>query len=168
MIYEKYREVLLRECELVKSARTVQEKIKESIANQEWTDLEEHYKSLNAVESGLSGLEIERIEICDEFEAEKNIKVSAQTDAKGRFYALISHLREEERNELSAIYRNLKLEVLRLRIVNEAFMAYLIGIRTTINDFISLAFPERSGKIYTKNGSHFSHDMRSIVLNRSF
>jgi hypothetical protein len=168
MIYEKYREVLLRECELVISARTVQDKIRESIANQEWTDFEGHFKFLNAIESGLTGLELERNEICDEFEAEKNIKVSAQTDAKGRFYALVSHLCEKERNELSAVYRNLKLEVLKLKMANEALMAYLIGIRTTINDFISLAFPERAGKTYTKNGSHFSHDMRSIVLNRNF
>jgi len=94
--------------------------------------------------------------------------VSAQADAKGRFYALVSHLCEEERNELSAIYRNLKLEALKLRMANEALMAYIIGIKTTISDFITLAFPQRAGKMYTKNGSHISHDMRNIVLNRSF
>jgi hypothetical protein len=168
MIYEKYREVLIRECELIQSAQLIQEKIRNAIINQEWTDFDGHFKFLNAVENELSGLELERSEICDEFETENNIRVSAQTDSKGRFYALVSHLCEEQRNELSAIYRSLKLEAIKLRMANDALMSYLTGVKTTINDYFSLAFPERGGKMYTKNGAHFSHDMRNIVLNRSF
>jgi hypothetical protein len=81
---------------------------------------------------------------------------------------MASLLPEKQRNDLTSVYRSLKLETLKLRIANEALMTYLGSIKSTLKEFFDLAFPERGGKMYTPKGTHLSHDMRSMVLNQSF
>ena len=168
MVYEKCRDILLRECELVQEAAVLQEKLASAVINREWADFESRINAMNFIEKSLSELEREREGLFIEFEAGRQ-KASADTkDAKGRFYEMASLLPENQRNDLTAIYRSLKMESLKLRMANEALMAYLGGIKSTLTDFFSLAFPERAGKMYTREGTHLSHDMRSMVLNRSF
>ena len=169
MIYEKCRDILLRECEQVQNAAAVQEKITDAVTNREWTVFEDNLSAMDAIEIKLESLEGEREQLFTVFETiiHQN-HFSKNLDAKGRFYALVSILPENQRNELTSIYRSLKQEALKLRIRNDALMTYLTGIKTTLKDFFDLAFPDRSGKMYTNQGTHLSHDMRSMVLNRRF
>jgi hypothetical protein len=81
---------------------------------------------------------------------------------------MVCHLPETQRNELTGIYRNLKMETLKLRVANEAFMVYLAGVKSTFKEFFDLVFPDRAGKMYTAHGTHLSSDMRSMVVNQSF
>jgi hypothetical protein len=169
MIYEKCRDLLLQEFELIQNAAMVQEKIRLAVTSREWTAFENHLNSMNSIESKLESLEKEREQLFTVFEALVRQKsFSDNLDSKGRFYALVSLLPENQRNDLTSIYRSLKLEAIKLRMANDALMTYLNGIKATIKDFFDLAFPERAGKMYTKAGTHSSHDMRSMVLNRHF
>ena len=169
MIYEKCRDILLRECELVQNAAVIQEKLMSAVINREWSGFEGNINAINAIENKLADLESEREQLFTAFETltRKNTFPGAQ-DPKGRFYAMASLLPENQRNDLTAIYRSLKMESLKLRMANEALMTYLAGIKATFTDFFALAFPERAGKIYTSQGTHLSHNMSSMVVNRSF
>jgi hypothetical protein len=114
-------------------------------------------------------LENERENLFTVFEAILHQKKFCENlDAKGRFYKLVSILPENQRNELTSIYRSLKTEAIKLRMANDTLMIYLEGIKATLKDFFELAFPERSSKMYTNQGTHLSHDMKSMVLNTSF
>ena len=168
MSYEKCREILLKECELVQKVSSSQEKIRQAVMNREWTDFESSFKAINDIEMELKLLEIEREAILDKFQTSKQIGRAGVNDSRGRFYAMASLLPDNQRNDLTAIYRSLKLETLKLRMENDSFMNYLAQIKATISDFFTLAFPDRGGKIYTQKGTPFSHDMRSMVLNQSF
>ena len=168
MIYEKFRDILLQECELVQKASVLQEKIRLAVTNREWTGFEGHFSAMNVIEDELSGLEKEREQLFTEFDGQTRRNTVVEKDAKGRFYAMVSKLPENQRIELTSIYRSLKLEALKMRMANDALMSYLVGINSAIKDFFDLAFPERGGKMYTPQGTHISKDMRSIVLNRSF
>jgi len=169
MIYEKCRDILLQECELVQNAVILQEKIRLAVTKRDLTDFEDHLGAMNAIESKLEGLEKERESIFMVNEALIHQKTFCENlDSKGRFYALVSTLPEEQRNEITAIYRSLKIEALKLRMANDTLMTYLSGIKATLKDFFELAFPDRAGKMYTNQGTHLSHDMRSMVLNTSF
>jgi hypothetical protein len=124
---------------------------------------------MNSIEAKLNDLETERNNLFTVYEAivhQRNF--SEIMDAKGRFYALVSRLPESQRNDLTAIYRSLKLEALKLRMANDTLTSYLSGIKATLKDFFDLAYPDRGGKMYTNHGTHLSHDMRSMVLNTSF
>lgn len=169
MIYDKCRDILLRECELVQNASTLQEKIRLALTSRNWTVFEDHLNTINAIESKLEDLENEREQLFTVFETivrQKNF--SDNLDAKCRFYTLVSILPEDQRNELTSIYRSLKLEALKLRMANDTLITYITGIKAALEDFFALAFPDRSGKMYTNQGIHLSHDMRSMVLNKRF
>ena len=169
MIYEKCREILLNEFELIQNAAVIQEKIRSAVADRQWTVFEENLSAINGIESKLEEFENEREKLFDVFRAlvhQQNF--SDNLDDKGNFYALTAYLPEKQRNDLISIYQSLKLESAKLKIANESLAAYINGIKSTLRDFFDLAFSERGGKMYTKEGTHFSHDMRSMVLNRTF
>jgi hypothetical protein len=160
---------LLKEFELVQNAVIIQEKIRLAVTNKEWTAFEDNLNAINAIESKLHDLENEREQLFTVFKTIAHQQsFSDNLDEKGRFYALVSYLPENQRNDLTSIYRSLKLEAIKLRMANDSLLAYIDGIKSTLKDFFDLAFVERGGKMYTKNGTHFSHDMRSMVLNQSF
>lgn len=169
MIYEKCRDILLRECELIQNAVVTQEKIRLAVMNKEWAFFEDHVSSMNEIENKIADLESERENLFTVFETIIHQRSFSETlDSKGRFYKLVSTLQEGQRNDLTSIYRSLKLESIKLRMANDALMSYLNGIRSTLKDFIDLAFPDRGGKMYTNQGTHFALDTRSMVLNSQF
>jgi len=169
MIYEKCRDILLKEFELIQNAVVTQDKIRNAIAEKEWTVFETNIGALNAIEVKIESLEKEREQLFTVFETivrEKNF--SQNLDEKGLFYSLLELLPENEKKDLSQIYQSLKFESLKLRIANEALLTHIGEIKSTLNDFFALAFPQRCAKIYNKEGIHSSNDMSSMVLNRSF
>ncbi|MCL2801438.1 MAG: hypothetical protein FWD28_06750 [Treponema sp.] len=169
MIYEKCRDILLKEFELIQNAVFVQEKIRLAVTDREWALFEDNLSAMNAIENKLETLEVEREQLFTVFKTLVHQQgFSDNLDSKGRFYALVSLLPETQRNDLTSIYRSLKLEAIKLKMANNALLTYLNGIKSTLRDFFDLAFIERGGKMYTKDGTHFSHDMSSMVLNRSF
>jgi hypothetical protein len=169
MIYEKCRDVLLRECELIQNAAVIQEKIRHAVMEKDWTVFQDNLSVMNEIECKMEEMEMEREQLFTVFEAMIHQKsFSENLDAKGRFYKLVTLLPENQRNDLTSIYRNLKLESIKLRLANDTLLTYLNGIKSTLKEFFDLAFPDRAGKMYTKNGTHFSHDMRSLVLNSQF
>ncbi|MCL2184624.1 MAG: hypothetical protein FWB86_02050 [Treponema sp.] len=169
MIYEKCRTILLQECELIQNAMIIQEKIRVAVEQKQWTVFEDNLSAMNSIENKMIVLENEREQLFIVFKALLHEKsFSESLDDKGRFYALVAVLPESERNDLTSIYRSLKLEAIKLRITNDALFAYLNEIKSTLKDFFALAFPDRFGKMYTKDGNHFSNEMSSMVLNQSF
>lgn len=168
-MYEKCRDILLKESELVQTAASVQEKIRLAVYNKEWTIFEGHLSAMQEIEQKIENLESEREKLFSVFEVTLHQKNFCENlDAKGRFYKLVSILPENQRNELTSIYRSLKIEALKLRTANETLMTYLASVKAALKDFFDLAFPDRGGKIYTNQGTHLSHDMRSMVLNTRF
>ncbi|MCL2127307.1 MAG: hypothetical protein FWH38_03550 [Treponema sp.] len=160
MVFEKCRDILLKESELVQRIACLQNLIKEAVISRDWTDFENHFSALKGMGEEFTALETERERLFSASPGEEN-------GASG-FYALAVQLPELQRGELTAIYRSLKLETLRVRIAGEALMSYISEARSTIAGFFNIAFPDRGGKIYTPHGTPFSHDMRSMILNRRF
>jgi hypothetical protein len=156
MDFDKYKGVLLREIELVRHVSALQNSIREAVINRNWTDFESHFSELNGIGDEFSSLESEREQL-----------FSGNGDKEG-FYAHIAHFPAKERRELSEIYRNLKLETMRVQISGEAIMDFIAGARATITGFFEIAFPDRGGKLYTPHGRPVSHDMLSMVLNHRF
>jgi hypothetical protein len=170
MFYEKCKEILLKQIELIMEATVMQDKIRLAVLNREWEGFDNNISVIYGIEKKLSFLENEREEIFAAFETMNQITSIKADDinVKSRFYSIACKLPETQRNELTEIYRSLKMETMKLRIANEDYMSYLAGIRTMIKDFFDIAFPERGGKIYTPQGTHLSHDMSSMMLNQSF
>ncbi|MDR0455479.1 MAG: hypothetical protein LBH20_02195 [Treponema sp.] len=160
MVFEKCREILLRESELVQRIAGLQNLIREAVMNRNWTDFEGHFNDLGRIKAEFAALE-----------GERELLFTGIPGTKGdmsRFYTLTAQLPPQQRGELTEIYRSLKLETLRVQVSGEALMSYIAEVRAAMAGFFEIAFPDRSGKIYTPHGMPVSHDMRSMVLNRAF
>ena len=173
MDFEKCKEILLREHEAVAKAAILQKTIEKAAIDREWVDFETKLQTLNTYCTALSEMDKER-EALFSVESENNNSLNDAHRAvelaggdKGRFYTLCMRFSPQERGELCEIYRSLKFEALKLRLAGDTLLGYLNDTRVTMAGFFELAFPDRSGKIYTPHGAHVSHDMRSMVLNKS-
>jgi len=168
-MYEKCREILLQEFELIQNAVIIQERIHKAVTEREWTVFEENMNSMGSIEIKLEEIEKEREKLFAVNEAIAHEQgFSDILDHQGQFYAMISVLPADQRNDLTSIYRSLKTESIKLKLANESLLSYVNELKNTLREFFDLAFSDRGGKTYTKNGTHFPHDMRSIVLNQSF
>ena len=162
MEFEKCRDILLQETALVQQIACIQEQIKEAVISRNWTDFDNHFSVLAEIGDELAALEIGREALFAVGESD------GDKDGKGNFYAFAARFPVEQRNELTSIYRSLKLETLRVQTSGEAIMSFITGARSALAGFFEIAFPDRGGKIYTPRGKPITHDMRSMVLNRAF
>ena len=168
-MYEKCREILMAEFELIQNAVIIQERIRMAVTGREWAVFEDNINAMNSIEVKIEELETEREKLFAVFEAISHEQgFSSILDEKGQFYAMVSTLPENQRSDLTSIYRSLKTESIKLKLANENLLLYVNELKNTLREFFDLAFLERGGKMYTKDGTHFSHDMRSMVLNQSF
>jgi len=160
MVFEKCKAILLKECELVRRITSLQNLVYEAVINRDWSGFEANFSRLGEIGGEFTTLEHERERLF--------AGILSESDASARFYSLTAGLPPEQRSEITEIYRNLKLETLKVKIMSETIMNYIAGARATMAGFFEIAFPDRKGKIYTSYGTPVSHDMRSMVLNRSF
>jgi len=159
MVFEQCREILLKERELVGCVTGLQNGIHKAVTSRNWADLEDNFAALGRIKAEINALESEREQLF--------AQITGKT-GDFSFYAFAAQLPAEQRAELTDIYRNLKFETLRVRMSGEALMTYITEVRIVLAGFFEIAFPDRGGKIYSPHGKRISHDMRSMVLNRSF
>jgi hypothetical protein len=155
--------ILSREIEVLKKISALQNVLWTVVESREWADFEVHNRAVNALGGEFEVLEAKREEIVSELKPS-----GGQEDEKKRFYAMVSCFSPDLRNELTALYRALKLETMKVRTSNEMLVTYLADAKTLMAGFFEAAFPERAGRLYTSQGTQAAADMRSVVLNRHF
>jgi len=153
--FESCARVLSGEIDLLKKISVLQGKVRQAVMSRDWTDFDVKTQELNLFGTEFASLEAERVGL---FPA----------DEEKPFYAAIADLPAEESRELSRLYRDLKMETLKMRALNETFLAYLNEAKALAAAYIETICPARGGKLYTRKGRRVSQDLKSIVLNNSF
>ncbi|MDR2783814.1 MAG: flagellar protein FlgN [Treponema sp.] len=153
---DEKKNVLKREDELLQKIIEAHNAVKKAVINREWTDFEALTISLETYKKAFDVLEKERIAL---FAPDAG-------SATPHFYTMVSHLPEDERRELSELYRSIKDRALKLQTANEALLRYLNEARSTIGDFMKAAFPDRKSGAYSRQGEKVSLDMRSLILDQ--
>ena len=157
-------EVLTAELMLLKKISLAQDKVRQAVMSREWADFDEKITEVNRFSEHFAFLEDERIML---FSGLKEAFNHGDT-AEKPFYAMISRLPMEQGRELSRLYRELKMEILKMRALNETFMTYLSEAKTAAAAFLEAVYPARGGKLYTRKGRRVSQDLRSMVFNNRF
>ena len=156
--------VLTGELELLKKIAAAQDTVRQAVLNREWADFDEKVTEINRFGEDFSRLEEERMVI---FSALNEDFCPVDTGEKP-FYAMISKLPMEQGRELSRLYRELKMETLKMRALSETFMAYLTEAKTIAAAYLEAVCPARGGKLYTSKGRRVTQDLRSMVFNNRF
>jgi hypothetical protein len=159
--YSRCTEVLEKERELVTKIAGMQTIIRKAVLNRQWMDFETQMSALGQIGAQFEVVDQERIRI---FAA---ISGKAGEDAAG-FYALASHFPPDEWRALTGVYRSLKTETRKVRLESSALANYLNEASVVVAGFLDAVFPDRKGKIYSRNGAQVHADMRSMVVNHHF
>ena len=163
--FETCASVLTSEIELLKKISLAQNNVRQAVMKREWADFDEKTAEASRLSEEFAVLEGERARL---FSALTDGEHTACDTEEKPFHASIMALPIEESRELSRLYRELKMETLKMRALNETFMAYLNEARNLCAAYLEAACPARGGKLYTRKGSRVSQDLRSIVFNNSF
>jgi hypothetical protein len=151
--YTRCVSALSGEIEILKKISAVQENVRQAVINREWADFDEKDQELNRL-----GVEFKRLE------DERALLFST----KAPFDAAILELPDEERMELSRPYRELKMETLKMRALNETFLVYLNEAKSLAAAYLEAVCPARGGKLYTRKGRKVNQDLKSIVFNNRY
>ena len=159
--YGRCVSVLNKEIELLKNISAAQDVVRQTVMNREWADFDEKSSEVNRLGAEFALLEDEREEVFS------SLAKSGEGQERS-FYARIMDLPHEERAELSRLYRELKMETIKIGVISETFTVYLNEARTLAASYLETVCPGRCGKLYTRKGRRVSQDLRSIVINNSF
>ncbi|GHV73541.1 hypothetical protein AGMMS49940_08430 [Spirochaetia bacterium] len=162
--YNECASILKQELEMLKQIQVLQGQVRNAIRSRQWIDFEGHLSSLASIGDEFEALDHERVQIFTVFSR----KMGFNHEEGLGFYAFAAHLPEQERRELSDLYRSIKLETMGVQFTNESLTNYLDETQAVVSGFLEAVFPDRKGKIYSRRGTQVSPDMRSMVLNQTF
>ena len=166
---EKCVAVLTGEIDLIKKISSAQSMVRQAVIDKEWAEFDEQTAEVNRLGEEFSLLEEERIGL---FTALHRMHGgsggSAENSEEKPFYALIACLPAEESRQLSHLYRELKMETLKMRAVNESLLLYINEAKSMAAAYIEAVCPGRGGQLYTRKGRRVSQDLKSMVLNNHF
>jgi hypothetical protein len=154
--YGRCVSVLNGEIALLERISGIQNAVRQAVLRREWTDFEWKIAEINQAALEFEALEAERA----------GLFAGLERAGEKKFYALAARLPEEERRELSGLYRTLKMEIYRMRALNESFMGYVTEAKTVAAAYMDAVFPARGGKVYTRKGGEAARELKSMVLRR--
>jgi cell division protein ZapA (FtsZ GTPase activity inhibitor) len=129
----------------------------------EWTEFDSKMAQINQIGEQFGFLETERVEILTALQA---YFYKDSPEREPSFYSLAAKLPQKECSELSGLYRELKMETLRMKALNETFLTYLKEVKIIATAWLDAVYPAQGGKLYTNKGRQISGDPRSMVLNQ--
>ena len=154
-----FSNILLKEIEFLEKIPPMQTMIRDAVIKREWADYELLMHSLGEIAAQFEELEAEREAVF------KALQVGEEPES---FYAWASRLPGGEQEEISRLYRKLKMITLQIRISNDTLMEYLRETKSAVSGVLERAYPDRRGKMYSRKGVEREADMKSVMVNRSF
>lgn len=168
--FESCVSVLTKEIDLLKKISALQSQMRQAVMGREWDDFEGKSQDVNQMSDEFARLEEKRGELFSALAGVSKETKSADSfdNEEMPFYAAILALPVDQRRQLSDLYRELKIETLKMRALSETFLAYLTEAKSMTASYIEAVCPDRGGKLYTRKGRRVSQDLKSFVLNNRF
>lgn len=153
-------DTMKRELELLSLYAVHEEKIQGFIKNKNWKFLEKHIRDMDALSLSIQTVEEERVGLFRAAVAELGLPGDAG------FYQLAVRYPEAERDELAALYRNLKLALLRIHGITECIDSYSRTAIDMVQQALKDLFPYRKGNLYTKRGKSLPLEGDALIISR--
>ena len=165
--FERCITVLNDEIALLQKISLVQDSVRQTVMAREWTDFDWKMAQINQLGEEFSQLEAERAGIFTALKEKFGFEHKDEVENEPLFHNLAAKLPDDQGKKLSGVFRELKMETLKLKAQNETFAGYLNEMKIIAAAWMEAIFPSQSGKLYTRKGVQASGDLRSMVFNRS-
>jgi len=144
----KLEECLKRQLEAFSNFYTAEEKLKQQVASKNWSELNNEIVYLQQQAEEIDKIEIERNNIYNA------MKFCCNDNSANDFYSFISKYCPEKSIYLNALYKDLKVSVVKVKALTMRIDAYLSAITATITKVFEEVFPMGKGTIYDNKGAN--------------
>ena len=149
------------EIALLDSFAKIEESVRLYIRESDWENLNAALLEIEPVSVGIEKAEEQRGAVYTE------LREALGEPAQAGFYQVAVRLDSDKREQLSALYRTLKLSVIKIQGITWSIDAHVRAVGNTISQVLDELFPHRKGKIYGNTGESRAADSGPILINQS-
>lgn len=167
------KKALRQEAQVLTEFAAGQKRLQELIGKRQWTRLDGQIEELKSLASRAETLEEQRHSSYRQLKADLGLgdePPGRAGEAAGgiarRFEDVVTRLPGPERDELFALYRQLKLAVIRVKGNAGLLGFYLRSLSGTLQKVLEELFPHRKGRIYSRSGKTRETGDDSLVVYR--
>jgi len=164
------KKALRDEAQVLTEFAAGQKRLQELIGKRQWTRLEGQIEELKSLASRAETLEEQRHSSYRQLKADLGLSDEPPGKAgagdAGRFEDVVTRLAGPDRDELFALYRQLKLAVIRVKGNAGLLGFYLRSLSGTLQKVLEELFPHRKGRIYSRSGKTRETGDDSLVVYR--
>jgi flagellar biosynthesis/type III secretory pathway chaperone len=143
---EKFKSALMKQLSLLEMLEKEELNLQSSVIEKDWPGTESCIKHLETLSERVMRAERRRHEL---FNA---LKAALKAEDDEGFYDVIARFPEEERRELSELYRKLKVAVLKVQSLNGGIDTYIRSAAYTLGKVLDEYIPSRRNKTYSRSG----------------
>lgn len=151
----KIKSVLVSQDKLLSEIYDTQKKLRESVNERNWDELQYHLASFNALSNKFSELENERLK-CFEYFGFKDGASLNTTD---------KNISKETLNDIQQLYNSVKQRLLASKIENKALNDYIKITTEFLQGVFDNVVPQRKTTVYSRTGSLVKNQPQSMILN---
>ncbi|MCF7927991.1 MAG: hypothetical protein K9L68_03150 [Spirochaetales bacterium] len=157
----KLKRAITLQIDLFKSFQREEELLKDYLFKREWGGLEATIWRMDHLSGRMEEFETERAEVFAKLAEGYGLAKNAGP------YEVMGKMEPDQRNELTDLYRKLKMAVLSMKCETEAMDDYLKTTTDVVREMLGELYPYRKGRLYSRHGTAQNADSRSMVLNRN-
>lgn len=151
----KIKSVLVSQDNLLSEIYDTQKKLRESVNERDWDELQYHLTSFNALSNKFSELENERLKCFEYF----GLKDGASLNTTDK------NISKETLNDIQQLYNSVKQRLLASKIENKALNDYIKITTEFLQGVFDNVVPQRKTTVYSRTGSLVKNQPQSMILN---
>jgi hypothetical protein len=151
----KLKSVLTSQDKLLSEICDTQKKLRESVNERDWDELQYHLASFDALSNKFSQLENERIRCFEYF----GLNDGASLNLKD------NKISKESINDIQNLYNSVKQRLLASKIENKALNDYIKITTEFLQGVFDNVVPQRKTTVYSRTGSLVKNQPQSMILN---
>jgi len=156
----RVKELIAAQADAMLAFGTHEQELQTAIMNRDWSTIDSLVPRMQRSSAELEATDAARH---DAFVVAKR-ELGLSSDAS--FSDFIDRVNEDDRRELTALYRSLQVSVLRVKSVTRGIDSYVRGTLRTTNEVLGEVFPDQKGTMYSRRGKRSPADGRAMVLDR--
>lgn len=150
---------LRKQTELLSEFGTKELDLQKAILERNWLAMDAVMPDLERLSTTLEAVERRRHSIVTKLKLAEGLEEGAP------FAELVMKTKLRDRAELTSLYRDLQIAVLRVKNHTSGIDSYVRSSVRTANTVLGELFPERKGTIYSRSGAHAPVRGSAMVLN---
>lgn len=151
----KIKSVLVSQDKLLSEIYDTQKKLRKSVNERDWDELQYHLVSFDALSNKFSKLENERIECFEYFGLKDGVFINS----------LNNKIAKESINDIQELYNSVKQRLLASKIENKALNDYIKITTDFLQGVFDNVVPQRKATVYSRTGALVKNQPQSMILN---